>query len=760
MITRNSRLHIKAGCLKVFMIRSLHLVLFPVLLFCTSSVAQHDSGSKSSSGLLKPEPAKTEEVVTDYFGTKVSDPYRWMEAGTNDVQVMEFLKSQNDYTRSVLGSLAGRDAMLARIQQLDNAVPAVRSWQRGGSNIFYLETAPGATSPSLLVRDAAGHSRSLLDPKSLDQGPSHAAIDYFAPSWDGRYVIAGVSLGGSENSTIHVIETASGHMLPDAITRTQYAGPSWRSDSRSFYYARLQQLPPGASPTAIYENERVYLHILGSDAEKDAVVFGPAVSSSISIPKAGFVGVGVTPGSDYVVASYSAGTTDPQSLYIATAEKSQGANAPWRKIVSSEDIVSPGADNSVAIHESTLYLLVDKHAPNRKLISLDLSHPDIANASLLVPESDAVLVGVYAASDGIYLESKRGVTFELRRSAYGPQLKWEKIALPYGGTISTVDANVLLPGVIFRLESWKESGQAFVYSPSSNQVSNTALVQKHPADFSGYEAREVEATSADGTKVLLSILCRKGLALDGSHPALYEGYGAYGVSFDPYFDPRTLAWLEKGGVWAIVHVRGGGEFGESWHNAGRKETKQHTIDDMVAAAQYLVQQGYTSPAHLAVRGTSAGGIAVGGAIVEHPELFVAAIDNVGATDLLRFQTTQGGAANVPEFGDVTNPADFKYLYAVSPYQHVVDGTKYPAVLGITGANDPRVPPWIVAKMIARLQAASSSGRPILLRVDFDEGHGLGSSRPQRERLMADQFSFILWQSGDPEFQPGKAASKN
>jgi prolyl oligopeptidase len=571
-------------------------------------------------------------------------------------------------------------------------------------------------------------------------------------------VIAGVSLGGSENSTIYVIDTASGRMLPEAITRTQYAGPSWRNDSRSFYYARLQQLPPGAPPTSIYEHERVWLHILGTDAEKDAPVFGPTVSSSITIPKAGFVSVGVTPGSNYAIAFYSEGTTDPTSLYIAPTEKAQDANAPWRKIVSSEDIVSPGADNAVAIHESTLYLLVDKDAPNRKLISLDLSHPAIASATLLVPQSDAVLVGVYAASDGIYLESKRGVTFELRRSAYGPQLKWEKIALPYGGTVSTVDANVLLPGIIFGLESWKESGQAFIYNPSSNQVSNTSLVQKHPADFSGYEAREVEATSADGTKVPLSILCRKGLVLDGSHPALYEGYGAYGISNDPYFDPRTLTWIERGGVWAIAHVRGGGEFGESWHNAGRKETKQHTIDDMVAAAKYLIQQGYTSPAHLAVRGTSAGGIAVGGAIVEHPELFVAAIDNVGMTDLLRFQNTQGGAANVPEFGDVTDPAGFKYLHAVSPYHHVMDGTKYPAVLGITGSNDPRVPSWIVAKMIARLQAASTSGRPILLRVDFDEGHGIGSSRPERERLMADQFSFILWQSGDPEFQPGKAAS--
>jgi prolyl oligopeptidase len=212
-------------------------------------------------------------------------------------------------------------------------------------------------------------------------------------------------------------------------------------------------------------------------------------------------------------------------------------------------------------------------------------------------------------------------------------LKWERIPLPYDGTISDLDANVLLPGVLFRLESWTASGQMFAYDPATNRVSNAALIQKYPADYPGSERARLK------------------------HPALYEGNGAYGISIDPSFSPRTLAWIERGGVFALVHARGGGEFGESWHNAGRKETKQHTIDDMVAAAQYLIQQRYTSPEYLAVLGTSAGGIAVGGAIVQHPELFVAAIDNVGATDLLRFQNTQGGAANIPEFGDVTTPGD-------------------------------------------------------------------------------------------------------
>jgi prolyl oligopeptidase len=744
---------------EVSMFRKCQAVTLLLILSVASIAAQAPNASPTPAS-LKPPPAKTVDIVTDYFGTKVPDPYRWMESGTDDPQLLEVLKAQNAYTRSVLSSLKGRDAMLARIEQLDNAVPTVRSWQRGGSYLFYLETAPGAKTASLLVRDADGKSRTLLDPVSMEQGDSHAAIDYYTPSWDGRYVIAGVSLGGSENSTIHVIETATGRLLPDAITRTQYAGPSWQTDSRSFYYARLQKLAPDAPATAIYENERVYLHVIGSDPEKDPAVFGPAVSESVTIPKAGFVGTAITPGSNFAVSFYSAGTTDPPSLYIAPVANARGNDAPqarWAKIASPEDLISPGADSPVAIHGPTMYLLVDKGAPNRKLLSVDLDHPDIAHATEVVPTSDAVLVGVYAAQDGLYLESKRGVSFRLQRASYSPQLKWEDVALPYQGSISNVDANIMLPGVLFRLESWTQSDQAFAYDPSSRRVSNIALIQKHPADFSQVEAREVEATSADGTKVPLSILCKKGLPLDSSHPTLFEGYGAYAVSFDPYFDPRVLPWVERGGVFAIVHVRGGGEFGEAWHNAGRKETKQHTVDDMIAAAQYLIRERYTSPAHLAVRGTSAGGIAVGGAIVQHPELFAAAIDNVGMTDMLRFQISQGGAANVPEFGDVTDSQQFQYLYAVSPYHHIVAGTRYPAVLGITGTNDPRVPTWMVAKMITRLQAATASGKPILLRVDFDEGHGLGSSRPQRERLTADTYSFILWQSGDPEFQPADTA---
>lgn len=701
----------------------------------------------------RPPEARIDNVETDYFGTKVADPYRWMEKGPSDPDFLQFLHAQNTYTRSVLAGISGRDALLARIHALDTAVTRVSRWQRVGSSIFYSQTAPDESTASLMVRDGSGKPRRLLDPKSFQKGKAHAAIDYFAPSWDAKYVAVGVELGGSEDSTIHLVETATGRLLPDAISRTQYGGPSWLEDSHAFAYARLQKLPAGASPTEVYVNQRVYLHIPGTDPEKDAPIFGPGVNGSPDVDKAGFSQVFFTPGSSYAFAYHSAGTTDPGSGYICPVRDLEQKKPSWKRIYTPEDGLSTGVeDSAVTIHGSTAYLVLDKNAPNGKLIAVALAHPDIAQAKVVVPESDEVLAGVYAAKDALYLVSRKGVNFNLRRSEYGTELKWSDVTLPFPGTISQVNANTSEPGLIFALESWTKPAQAFSYDPEKKQVSNTDLLPLDPADFSKVESREVMIGSTDGAKVPVTILLLRGLKLDGSHPAFYDGYGAYGVSINPRFFPPLLAWIERGGVFAVAHVRGGGEFGEAWHNAGRKDTKKHTVDDMLATARYLISQGYTSPARLAVQGTSAGGISVGGAIVRNPELFAAAIDNVGDTDLLRFQQTQGGAANIPEFGDVTEAKGFHDLYTVSPYHHVKDGEKYPAVLGITGVNDPRVPSWQVAKMLARLTAANASDRPMLLRVDFDAGHGFGSTREQREQILADTFSFALWQSGDSAFR--------
>jgi prolyl oligopeptidase len=295
------------------------------------------------------------------------------------------------------------------------------------------------------------------------------------------------------------------------------------------------------------------------------------------------------------------------------------------------------------------------------------------------------------------------------------------------------------------------------YDPKMDAMTDIKVLPPSPVDFSAIESEEVKAKAADGTLVPLSIIHKRGLKLDGSHPTLLHGYGSYGITFDPSFDPSSLAWLEHDAVIAVAHVRGGGEYGEDWHNGGRKATKENTINDFIACAQYLIDHKYTSPKHLAGEGTSAGGITIGGAITGRPDLFAAALDNVGMSDDLRAELQVNGPANIPEFGTVKNEDDFHHLLAISGYHRIKDHTPYPAVLLTTGINDPRVDPWQMDKMTARLQAATSSGKPVLLRVDYDAGHGgIGATRSQHTALLTDQYSFLLWQLGDPGFR-GSAA---
>jgi prolyl oligopeptidase len=329
----------------------------------------------------------------------------------------------------------------------------------------------------------------------------------------------------------------------------------------------------------------------------------------------------------------------------------------------------------------------------------------------------------------------------------------EHIALPFQGTVGFLSTDPRLLGAFIYLTTWTQSPRWYRYTPENKKITDSGLQPASPVDFSGYEALEVKARSADGTMVPLSIILQKGLPRDGSHPTLLGGYGAYGISSLPIFDPKRLAWMERGGIYAIAHVRGGGEYGEDWHLAGWKKTKMNTIDDFIACAEYLIAQKFTSPSKLAGTGTSAGGILIGRAITKRPDLFAAAVSRVGASNPLRFEVTQGGPANVPEFGTVTIREEFEGLRAMDPYANVASNTRYPAVLLTAGINDPRVPPWQPGKMAARLQSATTSGKPVLLRVEFDAGHGIGSTRSQLREELADTYSFLMWQFGQPDYQP-------
>jgi prolyl oligopeptidase len=692
-------------------------------------------------------------VIDDYFGTKVVDPYRWME-NTSDPEVIAWMKAQNDYTRAVLARIPGRDELLARIKSLDNAGNTVSGLQVWGGHYFYYKTEPGSDNRKLFVRDTLGSpERLLVDPEKMTTADGkHYSIDYFQPSFDGVYVAYGISLGGSEESVLHVLQSATGTLLPDSIDRAQFASPSWLPDGKSFFYTRAQKLGADAPPTAKYQKLKVYRHMLGGDPDAEPLVFGFGANPTVNVDENDFTIVQFSPGApEFLVGLVIHGVKRELDIYAIPFDANLSAKTTWKKVADQTDEVI-GLD----VHAGEIYLLSHKNASRFKVLRTSLGTPDLAHAAVVVPASEVVVTGISAAGDALYVQDLDGGIGRLRRLPYGNG-SIQPVNLPFYGAIQSLVTNPTQAGAWMELVSWTKSPLWYSLDAKTDKLTDTALVAPSPVDYSQYESEEVKAKSADGTMVPLSIIHKRGLALDGSHPAWLAGYGAYGINYDPYFDPTMPVFLEHGGVFAVAHVRGGGEYGEDWHQAGQKLTKQHTIDDFIAGGEYLIEHKYTSASHLAGEGTSAGGITIGGAITQRPDLFGAALIRVGDSDSLRSETMASGPANIPEFGTVTEPDGFKALFAMDAYQHIKPNTPYPAVLLTTGANDPRVAPWQAAKMTARLQASTSSGKPILLRVEYDAGHGIGSTKSQRDIEFADDLAFLFWQLGVTGYAPSPVA---
>lgn len=700
-----------------------------------------------------PPPIPSPRPVTEaFFGQQVTDPYRYFE-NMSDPSVQAFFRDQNTYARAVLARLDGaREHLFRRIEQLDNAGVSVDSVMRDGPYYFYMKLVPGASSPRLYVRNAAGTAeRVLVDPGKLASLGKHYSINYFLPSLDGTYVAYGVSEGGSEASVIHVVQTATGRVLTDAIDRAYFVGAtSWLPDGKSFYYVRFPKLKPGEAQTDKETRAVAYLHVLGRNPDNDVPVFGYGVDPSVTFAPTDFPIVLYSPASPNRTIGYIAhGVKNEVTIYAARTGALRSGRIAWTRIATDADDVT-GFDTKA----STIYLLTHKNAPTYRVVSTSLDAPDLAHARSIVEPSASVVEQIGVAADGLYVRSRDGGFGHITRialAANGTPGPARTIALPYRGDVDSMTTDPRVRGATIGLTGWTHSLLYYAIS-RGGRVADTRLKPLSPVDESSYTSDEVEARSADGTMIPLSLVYRRGLRLDGSHPTYLEGYGAYGITIEPAFSATRVAWMEHGGVYAVCHARGGGWYGEAWHKAGMIATKHHTWEDFIACGQWLVAHHYTSPQHLAGEGTSAGGITIGRAITTRPHLFAAALDVVGVSNAMRSEFTPNGPPNIPEFGSVTTEAGFHALYAMDAYQHVVNGTKYPAVMLITGYNDPRVSPWELAKFAARLETATTSGRPILLRVDYDAGHGfLAASRAQTDALLADEYAFLLWQCGDPAF---------
>jgi prolyl oligopeptidase len=695
-----------------------------------------------------PPVAPVRPVTETLWGVKITDRYRWMESESPEWEA--YTRAQGAYTTAILAKIPGRDALADKIAVNTGAVAAVNAVQTGGTKIFAEIRPAGANTAKLFMRDTlAGAQTKLIDPDSFATAGSHAALDWWSASPDGSHVVFGISLGGSEQSTLHIMVTATAALLPETITRTTEAGPSWLPDGTGFFYNRFQDVSPDS--VEYEEKSHCWFHKLGSDPATDLNVFGQGLDPAVPIQDIDAPYVMVTPGSTIAIGAIISGVQNEVTLYYAPLESAIAGKPAWSKICGPEDDVT-----EFAVLGESIYLITHKHAPRYRVVKTTAAAPGIAHATEVVPQSTCIIGDIVAAQDGIYIRDLDAGLGGLRR--LGADGKISKISLPFAGAISgngestQFYADTLHDGVWFLLEGWVHPTVVCHAAPDGS-VTQTDIAPMPDIDISPYTSEEVFATARDGVKVPLSLIYRKDFVRNGQAPLILWAYGAYGITQDPGFLARWLAFLDLGGAFAVAHVRGGGELGEDWHLAGQKLTKYHTWQDDIDCAEDLIEHHWTSRKHLAIIGGSAGGITVGRFMTERPELAAVVIDEVGVSDALRSEFSPNGPPNIPEFGSVTTEEGFRGLLAMDAYQHVHDGVKYPSVMLTTGLHDPRVASWEPTKMTARLLAATASGNPILLRVETDAGHGIGSTRAQRDVETADIIAFILWRTGDKRFQP-------
>ena len=699
--------------------------------------------TESSPSTDGPPRASERPVVDEYFGRRVVDRYRWMET-PDSPELLSWMKAQDGYARAFIERIGRREELRARIRELDRSVDQVRNVTIAGKWVFYTKRPAGSELARLYVREGMdGAERLLFDPETEREGGAHVALNSVSPSLDGRHVAVATSPGGSEEGGVRVLDTATGKFTGDRIDRGRFGWGAldmvWL-DGRRFASGRMQKLAPGAPQTERYKNFRMYLHTLGGDPESDPAIVGKDIHPAMPLEDTERAWLTVFPTLPHLFAFTLRGTDDVVALYVAPLRRlGRGSEIPWRKLLGYDERAA-----AFAVHGDDLYILTYKDAPRYKVVRVRLGAPDMSRAEVVIPPGKLVLRDLKAAKDGLYVAASDGVLGRLLRVAWNGK-RIEELAVPMEGSLSLVFADLRRDGVLFEQESWLRPRAIYEYLPKQQRVVDTGLQPAAKVDVSGLTSLLVEAESADHTMVPLSIIMRRDTRRDGNNFALLDGYGGYGISNDPFFDPRRIAIFERG-VSAVCHVRGGGELGKDWHEQGRLAHKHHTWEDFIGCAEYLIANGYTSPQKLVGRGTSHGGICIGNAAVRRPDLFAAAIMRVGVMNPLRMEASFN-IFQVPESGSVKSRAGFEMLLAMDPYHQVKDGERYPAVILTTGMADPRVVPWQVTKMAARLQAASASGKPVLLRVEQQAGHGIGSTATQAIDEMTDTLAFALDQTG-------------
>ena len=714
-----------------------------------SSCAGTTTPSRTLAGVTVAAPLPPQTVSDTFYGVVVDDPWRHVE-NTTDPVVAAWMKGQADATQQILARIPGRELLLARVREIDAAaagqVGGVRRTDSG--RLFFTRRDPGENQFKLVVRDglasAMSADRVLVDAEALGKraGQPFAILD-FAPSHDGRLLAYTVQVGGSEIGELHLMDVQTGQDIAPPIDRIRFADVGWLRDGSGFFFSRLREGYDKLPDTEKFGDRTT--HFFAVATRQTRPVFSPLRNDELKLPLFAGGSIVEIPGTGLAALYISLGVDRNRVLYLGELKAAIDGKAQWRKVVDASDQV-----RDIAITRDWIYLLSAQGAPRHRLLRVPVSGPELARAEVVVAGSDEVLVSVAGARDGVYLVKRRGPVMQLLRLPHAaPQP--QPIALPFEGSVNLLSADASQDGVLFNVNGWTRATQRFAYVPGASPVPITLA---RPGGFDAPEdlvAREVTVSAPDGTAIPASIISRRDVKLDGSNPTVLYGYGSYGITENPGFNPRLLAWIERGGVYVYAHVRGGGIFGTEWHLAGQKANKPNTWRDGIAVAQWLIAQKITTPERLAIFGGSAGGIFVGMAINERPDLFAAAVPTVPVMDTVRAELDPNGLANIPEFGTVKEASGFKALQAMSSYHQIKAGVRYPAVLLVHGVNDTRVGVWQSAKYANRLASATTGG-PVLMRFDYQLGHGGGASRTQEQEQIVDIWSFMLWQMGLPEFQ--------
>src|SRR5580693_9507346 len=702
------------------------LIWFPALMVFMSA-----ADYAQTSAPVGPPKAEMRPLTENLYGTKIVDPYRWLEDGSS-ADTQKWVAGEIAYTRTVLDPLAGRDLIHKRLTEL-LGIGSIGVPRIAGKYYFYTRREGMQNQPVLYVREGVdGKDRVLVNANELSADGT-IALDWFYPSEHGKYLAYGTSPSGTEMSTLHIVETKTGNALPDTIERTRAASIAWSLDSSGFYYTRYPKKGDVPEGQEVY-NRHVFYHLLGTDPATDDPIFGEGRDAEdwpeVSLDNDGRL----------LLITVAQGWTKSE-LFLKDLKNGR----PLERITTGKNFLYSGT-----AYNGRLYIVTNEDAPRFRMFMAEAGNYERDDWTEIIPQAGGVLKDAELWGGKIFAQYEQNATSQLKVfNISGAMLR--ELPLPAIGTVFEARGKWDRDEVFYGFESFTTPRSVYRYDLEGRTTTLWAKVDAPGIDPAAYDVQQEWYHSKDGTRVPMFVVAKKGLKKDGQNPTLLTGYGGFNISLTPEFDSDIYLWLEHGGIYAVANLRGGAEFGEDWHRAGMLDKKQNVFDDMIAAAGYLISEKYTRPDRLAIQGGSNGGLLMGAMITQRPDLFRAVVCQVPLLDMLRYQNFQIAKLWIPEYGTSDDPKQFEWLYAYSPYQHVKPGQEYPSILFMTGDTDTRVDPMHAKKMAALMQAEAKNGasqqKPILLRIETKAGHGQGKPVTKQIEENTDMYSFLFWQLG-------------